>query len=132
MRYWQIKTLLHGISILVCFTLLLGCGGGGPARKSLKGKVTYAGEPVPMGRIMFEPDISQGNDGPQGFSSIENGFYNTNNFGKGAITGPLIVTITAFEKSEKGLPAKPLFPRYVTRVNLSEDAASLDFAIPGS
>ena len=35
------------------------------------------GQPVPAGRVVFEPDASQGNRGPASYAEIEAGHYRT-------------------------------------------------------
>ena len=119
---------------LVCgLALVIGCGQDGPRRYHLSGKVTYQGQPVPTGQIMFEPDSTKGNRGPQGFAEIHEGTYNTDAVGKGAISGAMIVTIIGFDHmptGEGGPPPKALFPRYITRVDVPEEATTLDFPIP--
>jgi hypothetical protein len=116
---------------LVC--LLLGCSKGGVDRYALSGKVTYKGEPVPFGRIVFTPDLSRGNDGPQGIARIVDGQYHTDKTGKGAVTGSLIVQIdgyTAMPSSNEGGDAKPLFQNWTTSIELAPEQSTFDFEIP--
>src|SRR5882672_2162752 len=70
-----------------------GCGTDGPPRFHVKGQVTFAGKTVPAGTIVFEPDLSQGNDGPQGMATIQAGFFDTNRGGRPTVGGPHRVTI---------------------------------------
>lgn len=110
-----------------------GCGKPKVPRYNLSGTVTYQGKPVPAGRILFEPDIRKGNDGPQGYSDIKEGKYGTDRFGKGAVSGPLVVTIigtTGEGASEANLLGRPLFPRYQTTIDLPEEAMEYDFEVP--
>ena len=120
-----------------CLIATAGCGRGGVERHSLSGKVTYQGQPVPAGRIIFEPDASKGNDGPQGVASITDGYYSTDKFGRGAISGALIVRIAGFDKmpqrsdeGQEGASARPLFPIYTTQIELAKEDSSFDFEIP--
>ena len=39
------------------------------------------------GRVIFEPDTTQGNSGPGGYANIRDGYYETLR-GKGAVGGP--------------------------------------------
>ena len=110
-----------------------GCGNQGVPRYNLSGTVTFQGKPVPAGRIIFEPDVRKGNDGPQGYSDIKDGKYGTDRFGKGAVAGPLIVTIigtTGENASEANMLGQPLFPRYKTTIDLPKEAIEYDFEVP--
>ena len=126
--------------LIACFLIVAaGCGRGGVERHSLSGNVTFQGNPVPTGRIIFEPDASKGNDGPQGVAMIENGRYSTDKFGRGAISGPLIVRIAGFgggnssaDQEQSSASPKPLFPIYTTKIELKEGSSSFDFEIPAS
>jgi len=40
----------------VLAALLIGCNGGGPATYRVAGKVTYQGDALPTGNVMFVPD----------------------------------------------------------------------------
>ena len=74
------KPILAATPLLIPLALLpfmlAGCGGGdydGPARASVKGKVTFDGAPVDGGTIAFIP---VGGDGRKAGESIVNGEYN--------------------------------------------------------
>jgi len=85
---------------LVASTLLvfnLGCGERGPQRYHVSGTVTYKGEPVAFGSIVFQPDQSRGNSGPYGAASIKDGKFDTQIDGHGPIGGPHLVMIEAFD-----------------------------------
>ena len=75
----------------------------------------------------------KGNDGPQGYSDIKDGKYGTDRFGKGAVSGALIVTIigtTGKNASEANMLGQPLFPRYQTTIDLPKEATEFDFEVP--
>tara|TARA_B100000809_G_scaffold258850_1_gene302766 strand:+ start:1210 stop:1545 length:336 start_codon:yes stop_codon:yes gene_type:complete len=80
--------------VLLLATLLAGCGSrsSGPQRYNISGAVTWGGKPVPAGRIIFEPDPSQGNKGPAAYMDIQDGRF-VNQRGKGTVGGNLIVRI---------------------------------------
>ncbi len=103
----------------------------GPARHALSGQVSFAGRPVPAGRISFEPDTAAGNAGPGGYGEIKGGRYATYR-GMGTVGGPHVVIITGFD----GIPAgelvdgRPLFPEFRTTADLPARQATVDFEVP--
>ena len=121
-----------------CLVTAVGCNRSGVDRHNLSGKVTFQGRPVPAGRIVFEPDAAKGNRGPQGITMIEDGQYSTEKFGKGAVAGALIVRIEGFEKpaattaADENSEAKPLFPTYITHIELGKEDSTFDFDIPAT
>ncbi len=106
----------------------IGCSDGGVPRNNLAGTVTYEGKPVPAGRIMFRPDRSKGGKGPAGFAQIVDGKYDTSSSGKGAITGPVEVSIEGFVSNQPLAPA--MFVPYKTTTDVSGDAEEVDFVVP--
>jgi hypothetical protein len=96
--------------------------------------VTFDGQLIPAGVIFFDPDVSRGNDGPQGFATITDGHYDTRENGKGAVGGPHRVRIQGFDgKPGAELPlGHPLFPEYTVAVDLPGQAATRDFDVPAS
>ena len=123
----------------VCLVTAVGCNRSSVDRHNLSGKVTFQGRPVPAGRIVFEPDAAKGNRGPQGITMIEDGQYSTEKFGKGAVAGALIVRIEGFEKpsataatSENPDAVKPLFPTYITHIELGKEDSTFDFDVPAT
>jgi hypothetical protein len=117
---------------VVGLPLVDGCGKSKVPRHDLSGRVTFQDKPVPVGLIVFEPDASRGNRGPQGYAQIFDGRYETERFGKGAILGALNVEITGFPPGDgsAGNPTTPLFPPYKTQVRISDDTHTLDFEVP--
>lgn len=128
-----------------CFTLaasvlflLAGCGrSDSQPRYNVSGSVTFAGEPVPAGFILFTPDAAKGARGPAGSAQIKDGQYDTRHEGKGPVGGPHTVTITGFD----GRPAdkegfapdgKSLFSGYTISVDLPHEKTTQDFAVPAS
>lgn len=123
------------VLMVFAWTLLavcLGCGGSDVNRATLRGKVTFQGKPVPKGLIYFEPDISRGNSGPQGFAEILDGEYRTDKVGIGAVTGPLLVRISGFSNAGQSneSPGAPLFPQYQTQIEITEETTTMDFDVP--
>src|SRR5262245_29789774 len=86
-------TYLRFLFIVFASLAIFGCGSDGPPRYRVHGMVTYEGKPVPAGTIIFEPDASQKNDGPQGLATIHAGLFDSAKGGKGTVGGPHRVTI---------------------------------------
>ena len=123
------------LALSLAASLLLGCGSDGPLRYRLQGTVTYDGKPVPAGTIIFEPDASQKNDGPQGLATIHDGIFDSARGGKGTVGGPHRITILGCDGtniSETSPQGKPLFEPYITTAELPKKNGKLDFDIPSS
>ena len=120
-----------GMLVLVGLSLA-GCGRSGPPRYELSGTVTYGGQPLPAGVIFFDPDVRQGNDGPQGFAHIQDGRYDTRQKGKGQVGGPHRVRIFGFDGHPgPELPmGKPLFSEYQADHHLPRENSTRDFDVP--
>jgi len=116
-----------------CLLVAAGCSRqpAGPARFAVSGSVTFAGQPVPVGRISFEPDTAAGNSGPAGYGSIVAGRYSTYPT-MGAVKGPQVVRITGFDGKPFGemTDGKPLFPDHTTSADLPAKPTTIDFDVP--
>jgi hypothetical protein len=82
--------------------VLTGCGGTDPNRPPLakvRGKVTYNGQPVTKGSVIFTPDLGKGGQtGQVAVGQLESdGSFTLTTFdtGDGAILGQHIVTVEA-------------------------------------
>lgn len=122
--------LMIAMSVAVMAVVAVTCG----CQRSngltpVSGRVTFKGNPVPMGNVYIEPDSSQGNKGPQCRSSIIKGeFQSRPEFG--AVTGPVIVDVEGLEQpSDKEFPV-PLFPRYTFKTEITKGTARLDIVVP--
>jgi hypothetical protein len=76
---------------------LLGCSNNGLTLGKVRGTVTYKGQPLTAGEILFVPDESKGTTGPQALGSIgSDGSFtmSTEESGDGAIVGIHKVAIT--------------------------------------
>ena len=76
---------------VVCLPVLCGCGPKRPAAAPVGGRVTYQGQPVASGRIMFQPEHGRaaiGAIGPDGRYTLT-----TFDSGDGAVLGRHRVTI---------------------------------------
>lgn len=134
-RLWNVfgrasHELRASAALAIAIAVVAGCGPQGPARHRVRGSVSYEGRPVPLGRIVFEPDVLEGNRGPQGFAVIENGFFDTAvKQGRGTSGGPMVVTIDAFEPGAPGQPARPLLTNHQERRDLPKDDTKLTFDV---
>lgn len=127
MRAWQILSTTLVAATLVGAT---GCGGGPPY--PISGKVTFDGKPVPLGRIFFDADSRQGNNGASGYTDIRDGEYNTSRVGKGVSGGPTVVRIQGFKKEgadDSGF-GPPLFQEFSFQVDLPKERSTKDFEVP--
>ena len=110
-------------------SLLVSCHRDPAGRFHVTGTVTFDGETVEGGFVLFEPDLANGKDGPQGIATITQGKYSTAESNKGVTEGPHIVRIRGFRTSESG-DIVPLFPEFETKVEFSRDQLDYDFAVP--
>ncbi len=128
-RFLVVVVLLVGVGLAAS-----GCGGSsGPARYRVSGKVTFKGQPVPAGRITFEPDAAKNNSGPAGYAEIKDGRYQTP-ADKGTVGGPHQVRIVGFDGRPVGESpdGTPLFPEYRTTANLPKGEGTQDFDVPAA
>lgn len=121
--------LLLVTAIVVSFA---ACGCGERTTYHVSGKVVYNNQPVPVGEIFFDPDVSKDNRGPQGHATITNGEYSTANGGRGIVGGPFKVRILGFDGKEgEEMPAgSPLFPEYTESVDFPKETTTKDFSVP--
>jgi len=121
----------------LCVCLLGGCGGGdGPTTYQLSGKVTYNGQPVPVGTVTLSPNVAQGNSGPGAAAGIKDGSFSTEP-GKGHVGGPYLIQVTGFDGvpvpgGEGGMDpmGKELFPPYEMSVDLPKENHEIEIAVP--
>jgi hypothetical protein len=115
-----------------------GCGRGpsGPEKFPVSGKVSFQGQPVPLGTISFEPDSTQGGTGPSLNLPIQNGKYDSGS-GSGTLGGPCLVQINGYDGKATTLPGgmevpegTPLFPTWKTTVVLPKAKHQQDFEVP--
>lgn len=125
-------------ALKLCFFLVAllvisaGCGKSGPPVYHVAGTVTFKGEPVPAGTVLFQPDESQGCTGPAGIAHIKDGKYDTaEEGGKGVVGGPHLVRITGLDGKpvEMAPEGVPLFPDFTTTVDLPTEDSSHDFVV---
>lgn len=100
-------------------TAVPGCGSGnGLNLAKVRGKVTFKGQPLKFGTIMFEPDDSRGTSGPSAVGPIttDGSFVmSTEESGDGAIVGSHRVAVVGLEPmpeaQQKALPDPVKSPR---------------------
>lgn len=118
--------------------LLSGCGkkDAGLTRYEVSGQITYQGQPVPAGAIQFYPDSVQGNRGPTGYATIENGTFDTSKSGRGTVGGPHVLDITGFDgKADPQADlehGQVLFGGHKVNVDLPREKFVLDIAVPAT
>jgi len=98
-----------GLSLALAL-VTTGCGGGDanmPKLGKVSGKVTYKGQPVTSGHIVFTPAAGKGGETGQTATGEINsdGTYSmtTFNTGDGAILGQHVVTVTVREKGSEDM-----------------------------
>ncbi len=131
-------------AVALLIVALSGCGRSGPTRIEISGTVTYCGEPIPVGRILFEPTLAAGQQAATGYAVIREGRYRTES-GHGASPGPYTVRIyggdgTALQPKVNFDPEEPpadsvrlgklLFSEYEATVDLPDEDTTLDFDVP--
>lgn len=121
--------LFVGIACLVA-----GCARG-PVYYEVSGTVHYDGKPLPAGVIYFNPDVTRGNDGPQGYAIIDKGKYSTAfEGGLGVLGGPYVARIEGFDgQPGHELPlGKPIFTDFQKPIDLPKANSTQNFDIPAS
>ncbi len=95
--------------LLIASVLLAGCGSDGPALGTVEGTVTYDGQPLEQGTIVFHPA-----KGRPAHGKIENGRIievTTLQAGDGANVGPNKVAIQSVQRSaDMNVQSKSLIP----------------------
>lgn len=120
---------------LVMFGVLsLGCGDAKLSHVS--GQITFAGKPVPAGKIYILPDPTKGNTGGSGYADIKDGAFDTKLAGGQAATpGPVIFAIEGIDpvpppNAAPDVIATVLFPRYEVSGELPPAASTKDIEVP--
>ncbi len=118
---------------LVCAALLAvcaaGCGGDSdaPTRYDVSGNITFDGQPVPYGMIVFEDKKT----GYKTACSIDDGYYESQS-GKGHQGGKFSVNITGFaDAGSGGAEGKRLWNgAWKTEIELPAESTTMDFDVP--
>ena len=112
----------------VAAVLFAGCSDpAGPKAFRVSGEAKFDGEPIPFGDVLFTPDGSAGNSGPQGIATIENGKYDTGSKdGKGIAGGPTVVRVTGLDKQ-----GGKVLCEYEYKVDLPKADSTHNVNVPG-
>ncbi|MDR0336009.1 MAG: hypothetical protein LBI18_02865 [Planctomycetaceae bacterium] len=118
---------------LVYFILFwVGCNPAGLPTYPISGTVLYNNEFVPGGQIVFTPDSSKGNFGPQCIVSIVDGNYNS--APAGTIGGAMIVEISGvhdYKETDEGRLGKTFFSSHEERFEIPRKPFQKDFNVTG-
>jgi hypothetical protein len=123
------------LRLIVCVVPLFLTACGQPSNRfDLSGTVTFKGRPVPAGVIVINPDLSKGNDGPQGFAEIRDGRFDTRTLAKGAPSGAVVLVIDGFDgKAQPEAPyGQPLFVGHKVWVELPKEPTEKNIDVPDS
>jgi hypothetical protein len=121
--------------VLILYFVVICCGCESSSLKyyPISGTVTYNGESFPHGTLVFTPDSSKGNSGPQCITSIINGKYYTEK--NGLLAGPVIVEISGTHALTTDGPNGPsglsLFSGFEERFEMPSKPFQKDFNITG-
>jgi hypothetical protein len=121
---------------MALLAVMAGCGDSGPPRFAVWGDVVWKGAPLPRGVIYFDPDVAKGNNGPQGFTLIVDGKYDTRAASsKGCVPGPHIAIIHGYDG--RGIAkSKPygdeLFVAQQLPVTIPTEGGQINLTVPAS
>ena len=113
--------------------VLAGCGQDGPRRYHISGAVSYNGQPVRAGRVIFEPDTHKGNSGPAAYADIRNGQYETLP-GLGCVGGPhnvRVICLTGISEGNELAEGRMLCPEYRETLDVPLKRSQHDINVPG-
>ena len=117
--------------LIAAVFLVTGCGVGGGAA-GVSGAVRFNGQPVPVGRVYFDPVPGANAGGVQGYADIINGRYDTSAGGRAPSPGPVTVRVDGFGPPAGGRNGPRLFVTYEVRDELPAGAATKDIEVPAS
>ncbi|MBI3469399.1 MAG: hypothetical protein HY000_40880 [Planctomycetes bacterium] len=124
------------MAVVSCALLLFlpACSKEPSNRVDIWGTVTFKGRPVPAGLITINPDLSKGNDGPQGVAEIRDGRFDTRLLEKGAPSGAVILMIDGFDGVPQGESpdGASLFLGYKVSMEVPKEATEKNIDVPES
>ena len=120
--------------IPVLLLALTSCSDKPSGRVDIWGVVKYKNQPVPAGLIVINPDLSKGNDGPQGLAEIRDGRFDTRSLDKAAPSGPVIFMIDGFDGVPQGesTNGRPLFLGYKVQLEIPKEPSEKNIDVPES
>lgn len=103
-------------------------------RYAIDGEVTFNGQPIPVGEIVFEPDFAQGNRGPASSATILKSQFSIP-ARRGVIGGPYIVRIKGYGPPPRGNnldenAGNELFPEHLISMEIPARSSSQKFHVP--
>ena len=123
--------------LTMILALVAGCSStDGTYEINVQGKVTFDGQPIPVGVIQFIP---VGGDGSQGFAKIKDGTYDTaaGSPARGINAGEHLVKIVGYdgvayedEENEVNGNGSLLFSQYQVKKTFGADDRSFDVNVP--
>ncbi|WP_207395613.1 hypothetical protein [Bremerella alba] len=128
------KWFAGALSLFLAIFAACGCSQQDDVEKfHIEGVVTYQGQSVPVGSIVFQPDPSQGNSGPYGVAQIKDGKFSTKLQGQASVGGPHLVIIEAFDGKEVNPDYAPygasIGLTYQERFDLPKQDSTLDIEL---
>jgi hypothetical protein len=134
---WFVFAVVHRRTLINAALLLVICGcSSSDKRVNVSGNVTWKGQPVPAGFIVFDPDVKNGNIGPQGMAPIQNGKYDTRSSGGRPITpGEVRATIQGFDGqvvNQDHKKGKRIFMPIEVVATVPQTSGTLDLKVPDS
>ena len=136
MRLADTRMMLNRTScVVLCGTVaLLSACTKPPDPIYVSGTVTFRGQPVPKGLILIHPDRQQGNSGPFGIATIQDGKFDTKEMkGRGAMPGPVKFAVSGYGNggvAEDFSDAPSLFPSYVVNKEIGPDSTVIEIVVP--
>jgi len=114
------------VAVAVAALATAGCGEEGQKRFRASGAVTLDGKPIPYGEVVFTPDATKQNSGPQGIAPIRDGKYDTaSTGGKGIAGGPTVVRVNGMTG-----PGGKTLCEYETVIDLPRGDGTKDLNVP--
>ena len=122
------------LALALPVTLFLGCSPQ-PKMAQLSGKLTFKGQPVPAGYIVFTPDVASGNLGQNKVLQVKEGVFDSATAPEpGLKPGRYQLRIAGFDG--KKVPffgqGKQIFNPYEETFEVPEGTTTKEFVVPNS
>lgn len=122
----MVARILTGGLWLAALCFVIGCADSDAKRFRISGTATVDGKPIPFGDVLFTPDGSKNNSGPQGIANIVDGKFDTGADGKGIAGGPTVIRVTGF--AEQG--GKQLLCEHELKMDLPRADSTQNLDVP--